>query len=234
MEMEWMMPIVMIMVVVIIVMMVVRMIKDMAGKKKPQKIEIARDSDERLEKAYTRMIKNKLNKDRMRHTLWITGDKYIQGYRVGDIVGIQPQNEMLKMHIKSHWWMFWKKAFPIYIDPILCSDLNCKDIVVQCKGFEAVSEGLYFPIPVADTKNLEAIYIGRDNWRLSRILKQSMDDLNQDTDVITKMAMRGDLERAGFEIEKLHIMPEIEEEKVRKYQQREVRDRYSGSGGGGS
>lgn len=229
--MDLLQPLIMGMVVVVMCLMGFKMMKDMFGGKKPKMVEIARDSDERLEKAYKRMIKGKLNKDRMRHTLWISGDKVIQGYRVGDIVGIQPQNEMYKMHIKPRWWYFWKKALSIYIDPILCSDLNVPDIVVQCKGFEAVTEGVVFPIPIGSTKNLESIYVGRDNWRLARILKQSMDDLNQDGDILLKMAMRGDLDVAGAEIERPEMMPEIEESKVRGYQQKQVRDKYSGSGG---
>ena len=232
-EMDWLMPVMMVMIMFIFGMMFFKMFKDMGSKKKPKMVEIARDSDERLEKAYKRMVKHKLNKDRMRHTLWISGDKFIQGYRVGDIVGIQPQNEMIKMHIKSRWWFFWRKAVPIYVDPILCSDLNCPDIVVKCRGFEALTEGVYFPIPVSDTKNLESIYVGRDNWRLSRNLKQTLDDLNQDGDLLLKMAMRGDLERAGSEIERPYMMAEIEEDKMRRYQQKQVRDQYQ-SGGGGS
>lgn len=211
------------MVVVMIVMMGIKMIKDVTGKK-AKMIEIPRNTNERLEKAYKTMIKGKLNKDRMRHTLWISGDKIIQGYRVGDIVGIQPQNEMYKMHIKTRWWYFWKKALAIYVDPILCSDLNCPDIVVQCRGFEAVTEQLVFPIPIGSTKNLESIYVGRDNFRMARVLKQSMDDLNQDGDILLKMAMRGDLVSAGMEIGRPDMMPEIDEEVIRKSQQRQYKE----------
>ncbi len=229
--MDWLMPVMMIMVVVMVVMMVVKMIKDMSGKK-AKLVEIPRDPNERLEKAYKRMVKGKLNKDRMRHTLWISGDKIIQGYRVGDIVGIQPQNEMYKMHIKTKWWYFWQKALPIYVDPILCSDLNTPDIVVQCRGFEAVTEDVVFPIPLGDTANLECIYIGRDNFRMTRNLKQSMDDLNQDTDILLKMAMRGDLVSAGSEIGKPEMMPEIEEATIRKAQERQYKRQIQGDGGG--
>jgi len=225
--MDWLMPVMMVMVVVMVVMMFVKMIKDMTGKK-DKYVEIPRNTNERLEKAYKLAVKGKLNKDRMRHTLWITGDKYIQGYRVGDIVGIQPQNEMYKMHIKDRWWMFWKKALPIYIDPILCSDLNCPDIIVQCRGFESVTDGLIYPIPVADTQNLESIYIGRDNFRLARVLKQSTDDMNVDADILLKMAMRGDLGSAGSEIGLPEMMPEVKEELIRKAQERQFKRSIQG------
>jgi len=230
--MDWLSPIMMIMVIVMVVMMAVKMIKEMASKGKKKTIEIPRDPNERLEKAYKLAVKGGLNKDRMRHTLWCSGDRIIQGYRVGDIVGIQPQNEMYKMHIKSKWWMFWKKAIPIYVDPILCSDLNCKDVVVQCRGFEALSDGLIYPIPVSGTENLEAIYVGRDNWRLARILKQSADDVNTDTDILLKMAMRGDLARAGSEIGRPEIIPEIDEEIVRKQQAKRYRQMLEPDEGG--
>ena len=220
-----------VMVGVIMVMMVVKMIKDMTGKKKPKMVEIPRDTNERLEKAYKIAIKGKLNKDRMRHTLWASGDAIIQGYQVGDIIGIQPQNEMYKMHIKEHWWMFWKKAIPIYVDPMICSDLNCKDIIVECRGFEAVTEGLIFPIPVHNTTNLEAIYVGRDNYRLGRVLKQSMDDLSQDADILPKMAMRGDPMSASAEIGQFEEMPELEEKSIRKHQIKQYKNRMKESGG---
>ncbi|MCK4545401.1 hypothetical protein KAU43_07670 [candidate division WOR-3 bacterium] len=229
--MDWLQPAMMIMVIAMVGLMVFNMMKGMFGKKKPTMIQIARDSNERLEKAYKIMVKGKLNNDRMRHTLWISGDKMIQGYRVGDIVGIQPQNEMLKMHIKTRWWYFWKKAVAIYIDPILCSDLNTPDIVVQAKGFEAVTGGLVFPIPVSSTKNLEAIYVGRDNFRMARIHKQTMDDLNQDADFLLKMAMRGDLDSAGNEISRPDSMAEIEEKKIKKAQERNYRDELDNRSG---
>ncbi len=226
--MDWLQPAMVIMVVAMVGLMVFNMIKDMFGKKKPKTIEVARDSNERLDKAYKRMIKGKLNHDNMRHTLWITGDKYIQGFRVGDITGIQPQNEMYKMHVKRRWWYFWKKSEALYIDPILCSDLNTPDIVVQCKGFEAVTEGVAFPIPIESTPNLEAIYVGRNNWRMSRIHKQTMDDLNQDGDFLLKMAMRGDMTSAGAEIERPDSMLEIEESKIRRQQEKDYKRKVSG------
>ena len=226
--MDWLQPVMMIMVVGMVGMMLFNMLKGMFGKKKPKTIEIARDSNERLEKAYKHMIKGKLNHDNMRHTLWITGDKYIQGFRVGDIVGIQPQNEMYKMHIKRRWWYFWKKSVALYVDPILCSDLNTPDIVVSCKGFEAVTEGLVFPIPIESTPNLEAIYVGRNNFRMARIHKQTMDDLNQDGDYLLKMAMRGDMESAGAEISRPDRMLEVEEAKIRRQQEKDYKRRISG------
>ena len=223
---DWLMPVMMVMVGVIVIMMVVKEIQGMSSKKEKY-VEIPRNTNERLEKAYKVAVKGKLNNDRMRHTLWTTGDKFIQGYRVGDVVAIQPQNEMYKMHIKTRWWYFWKKANPVYIDPILCSDLNAKDIIIKCRGFEAVTDGLIYPIPVADTENLESIYVGRDNYRLSRVLKQSTDDMNADADILLKMAMRGDLGSAGSEIGMPEMLPEIKEESIRKAQEKQFRRRLS-------
>lgn len=227
--MEWINLAVMGVMGVAVVIMVWKMLKDVGGNK-PKMVDIARDPDERLEKSYKIMVKGKLNSDKMRHTLWLSGDRYIQGYRVADITAIQPQNEMYKMHIKNHWWMFWKKANAIYVDPILCTDLNCKDIVVNGKGWEAVTMGVVFPIPVANTEDLEAIYIGRDNFLNARLLKQTNHDLNRDSDLLLKLAMRGDLSMAGTEISMPEMMPQVEEDAVKKAQSRRVKQDLQGGG----
>lgn len=214
------------------ILVVFRMVKEMLGsKKKPKMIEIARDSNERMEKAYRRTTKGKLNKDRMRHTLWVSGDKVIQGYRIGDMISIEPNNEMYKMYIKTRWWYVWEKATPIKVDPILCSDLNCKDIVIECRGFSPVSEDSIYPIPLTGTKDLEGIYIGRDNYELSKILKLTSNDLNEDSDVLLKMSMRGDLSSAFSEIERYEEMPIMKEEKVRMHQRKNVEQKMKSGGG---
>ena len=200
---------------------VVKMIKDMFDKrKKPQMVEIPRDAVERLTKAYKSAIKGKLNKDRMRHTILLSGDEIVQGYRVGDVVAIQPMNEEYIVYVKPRWWYFWKKALAIHLDPEITTDWNCKEVVIEARGFEATTEGLIYPIPRAGTENLEVIYVQRAKNRHIRVLKQTLADLDVDTDVILKSALRGDIIQAHSEVGRFEEMPSIEDEKLRKRQQK--------------
>lgn len=218
-----MMPVMMVLIGVMFVVMLMKELQNAFGKKKDKMVELPRDSYERLNKAYKSGVKGKLNKDRMRHRLWISGDEYIQGYKIGDIMGIQPKNEMIKMHIKSKWWYFWQKATPLYIDNLLCTDLNCRDIVVEARGFAPHTIGVIFPIPRTNTKNLEAITIGRNNFLLSEILIQSMHDINEDSDILMKNAMRGNMLHAMREIGMYGEVPTLEEKELIRTQRKSVK-----------
>jgi len=210
-----------ILVFVFIIMFIVKFIKEMIDKrKKPQYVEIPRDTMERLTKAYKSSVKSKLNKDRMRHTILLSGDEVFQGYRVGDVIAVQPMNEEYIIYLKPRWWYFWKKAIPIHLDPEITTDWNCREIVVEARGFEATGEGLIYPIPRGGTENLEVIYVQRAKNRHVRVLKQTVADLDVDSDVILKSALRGDIALAHSEVGRFEEMPRIEEEKLRKRQQK--------------
>jgi len=221
MAIEGMSTMINLMMVAFIGIFVAKMVKDMMDKrKKPHMVDIPRDAIERLTKAYKTSVKSKLNKDRMRHTLLISGDEIIQGYRVGDIVAVQPMNQEYLIYLKPRWWYFWKKAVPIHLDPEITTDWNCKEIVVEARGFEALTEGLIYPIPRGGTENLEVIDIQRAKNRHVRVLKQTTSDLDVDSDVILKSALRGDIALAHAEVGRYEEMPSIEDEKLRKRQQK--------------
>ena len=134
------------MIVVVIVMLVMNTIKE-HRKKKTKDVEIPRDTMERLTKAYKNMTRAGLNKERTKYTLWMSGDKYFPGYRAGDIVAIQPQNEEYIAYLKNRWWYFWRRPIPVKLDVELITDFNCRDIVAEARGYEAQSEGEYYLIP---------------------------------------------------------------------------------------
>lgn len=202
-------------------MYVIKAIKDSIDKnKKPTMVQITRDADERLIKAFRIGAKAGLNKSRFFFTLWTSGDQMIQGYRVGDIMAVQMMNEEYIFFVKKNWWEFWKrKTVPIHVDPELCTDMNTKHIVVDAKNIEAVTEGEYYLVPQYQTDNLELIYAQRANTRTVRFLKQSLIDTDKDTDYIVKAALRGDVISAMSEIAKFEDMPEFKEEQMKKRQQ---------------
>lgn len=209
------------MMVAFVIMFVVKMVKDMMDKrKKPHMVDIPRDAVERLNKAYKTSVKSKLNKDRMRHTILLSGDEVFQGYRVGDVVAVQPMNEEYLIYLKPRWWYFWKKAIPIHLDPEITTDWNCKEVVIESRGFEATTEGLVYPIPRGGTESLEVIYVQRAKNRYIRTLKQTLADLDVDTDVILKSALRGDIMLAHSEVGRFEEMPSIEDVKLRKRQEK--------------
>ena len=222
-------------VVIIMIMMGVKMAKEMWEKNtKPKMIEIPRDTSERLDKAYKVAIKAKLNKEKTRHTLWTSGDALVCGGRVGDVTAKQLQNEEYIIYIRLYWWMFWKRAVPVHVDVQLCTDWNAKHIIVECRGFEAVTEGLIYPIPQYGTKNLEAIYTQRSNTKEVRYLKQFGSDLDTDLDISPKIALRGAIDVAHSEIGRFEEMPTIEQTDIRARQQSMLRKRYGIDGEGGS
>lgn len=223
MDMSGLTPIMYMLAGVVIVVMIVKMIMESIGKrKKPKIVEIPRDTVERLNKAYKTAIRSKLNKDRMRHVLLVSGDELIQGYRVGDIIAVQPLNEEYIVYVKQRWWMFWKKPISIHLDPELTTDWNCREIVVEARGFEAVSEGLIYPIPRYGVECLEGGYIQRGINREMRVLKQSVADMDVDADIIPKYSLRGDMSLAHSEVGRFEEMPTMEEETLRKKQKRNV------------
>lgn len=217
-----------ILVAVIFGMMMIKMVKEMLEKnKKPKYAEIPRDTRERLVKAYKTTIKGKLNKSSMRHTLFISGDEFVPGRRVGDILGYEPMNEEIICHIRKHWWMFWKRTTPLHLDVQLCTDWNAKHIVVEARGFEALTEGEIYPIPRRGTKFLEAIYIQRAKTQQARVAKQTIYDLDTDSDIMPKMALRGDMGLAYSEVGRFEEMPRMKEEDLRKSQDKLLKKRIS-------
>lgn len=208
-----------IMVGAVIGMMVIKMVRDMLEKsKKPKYAEIPRDTKERLLKAYKTTIKGKLNKSSMRHTLWISGDETVPGRRIGDVLGYEPMNEEIFCHVRKYWWMFWKKATAVHIDVQLCTDWNAKHVVIESRGWEAMTEGEIYPIPRRGTKFLEAIYVQRAKTQQARVVKQSIYDLDTDGDIMPKMALRGDMSLAYSEVGRFDEMPKMEEKEMRQKQ----------------
>jgi len=191
-------------------------------------VEIPRDTKERLAKAYKKSIRGRLNRHRVKHTLWVSGDKYFDGYRVGDIIAIQPMNEEIIAHIKWRWWYFWRRAVPINLDIELTTDFNCKDVVVEARGFEAVVEGENYPIPRSGVKGLEAAYVQRSRNLTARVLKLSISDLAVDADIIPKAALRGDVGAAMSEISRYDEVPELREEEIQRRQRMALKQQSMG------
>ena len=212
--------------------MVVNMIKDNMKKKKIE-VDVPRDTIERLTKSYRVMAKGGLNRRRVKHTLWISGDQYFQGYRLGDVIAIQPMNEEYLIYTKYRWWYFWRRAVPIFLDVELITDWNCHDVVAEARGIEATSEGVYYLIPCYGVPKgiLERAYIQRFKNRMVRVLKQSILDADVDLDVIPKVALRGDVGAAMSEIGRPDDMPSISEDEIKRYQKRMVKESYQGPGG---
>ena len=94
------------------------------------------------------------------------------------------------------------------------------EVVVEGRGFEATTEGLVYPIPRGGTESLEVIYVQRAKNRYIRTLKQTLADLDVDTDVILKSALRGDIMLAHSEVGRFEEMPSIEDVKLRKRQEK--------------
>lgn len=209
--------------------MVMGMFKN-SFKKKKKEVEVPRDTVERLTKAYKVMAKGGLNRRRVRHTLWISGDRHYQGYKLGDVVALQPMNEEVLVYVKWKWWYFWKRALPIHLDIELITDWNCRDIVAEAKGIEAVTEGLYYLIPCGGilAGTLEVCYIQRFKNRSTRVLKQSIIDADIDSDVIPKIALRGNIETALIEIGKHDDMPIMSEDEIRRQQKRRLKESNQG------
>lgn len=213
------------MVIAMVGMLVMQLWKSMSGKKKKQ-VEIPRDTMERLTKAYRVMSRAGFNRRSLRHTLWVSGDKYFQGYRMGDIVAVEPQNEEYFVFIKPRWWYFWKKAIPVHIDVELCTDWNCRDIVVEGRGIEAATEGEYYIIPIHGIPKgyLETAYIQRMKNRTVKVLKQSIMDADVDLDCIPKIALRGDPSAAFSEVGRYEEMPTLTEDELQRQQRKSLRN----------
>ena len=220
---------------VMILGMVIRQIKDQMGKKKKD-VEVPRDTIERLTKAYKVMARGGLNRRRVKHTLWISGDQYFQGYRLGDIIALQPLNEEYLVYTKYRWWYFWARAVPILLDVELITDWNCRDVVAEARGIEATTEGVYYLIPCYGVPRgtLERAYIQRFKNRMVRVLKQSILDADVDLDTIPKIALRGDITAALSEVGRPEDMPSISEDEIKRYQKRMVKESYQGPPGGGA
>lgn len=231
--MEWLVWVMGAMVVVMVIMMVMKEILGMG--KKPRMIEIPRDTKERLVKAHRMAIKGKLNKTKMRHRLWVSGDEMFVGYRVGDIMAYQNQNEMYTIWIRKYWFAFWQKVLKIKVEPMFCTDFNCRDVIIDARGFEAMTEGENYPIPPYLTADLEKLYIARENYNEATVLKQTLDDYDTDMDIIPKVAMRGDYGFAMSELGRYEEMPTIPEKDLKKKQKQMVNESMSGRGnmGGG-
>jgi hypothetical protein len=226
MDFATMMPILMYgMVIAMVGMLVMQLFKSFSGKKKKE-VEIPRDTMERLTKAYRVMSRAGFNRRTVRHTLWISGDTYFQGYRMGDIVAVEPQNEEYFVFVKPRWWYFWKRAIPVHIDVELCTDWNCRDIVVEARGIEAVTEGEYYLIPTHGVKKgyLETAYIQRMKNRTVKVLKQSIMDADVDLDYIPKIALRGDINAAVSEVGRYEEMPTLSEDEVQRQQRKALRN----------
>jgi len=222
-------------VVVMVIGMVMGLIKD-NFKKKKKEVEVPRDTIERLTKAYKVMAKGGLNRRRVKHTLWISGDQYFQGYRLGDIIALQPLNEEYLVYTKYRWWYFWARAVPIILDVELVTDWNSREVVAEARGIEATTEGVYYLIPCYGVPKgkLERAYVQRFKNRMVRVLKQSILDADVDLDVIPKIALRGDISAAMSEIGRPEDMPSIGEDEVKRYQKRMVKDTYQGPPSGGA
>jgi len=222
------------MMILMVLMLVMGFIKDNFNKKKKKDVEIPRDTMERLTKAYKNMTKAGLNKERVRYTLWMSGDKYFPGYRAGDIVAIQPQNEEYIAYLKNRWWYFWRKPIPIKLDVELMTDFNCRDIVAEARGYEAQTEGEYYLIPSHGVPKgmLEKAHIKRAVNREIRVLKQSIMDADVDIDCIPKIALRGDIGAAFTEVGRYEEMPSLPEEELSRQQKRMLRDQNKATGGG--
>lgn len=218
-------------IVIMIIMMGVKMIREMMEKnKKPKQVDIPRDTSERLTKAYRTSVRGKLNKEKIRHTLWTSGDELVSGCRVGDVVAKQLLNEEYIIYVKKFWWFFWKKPIEIHLDVELVTDWNAKHVIVECRGFEAVTEGLVYPIPRVGTINLEAIYAFRSKNKELRFLKQTVADFDIDSDISPKIAIRGDVGAAHSEVGRYEEMPQLEANEIKKRQREELRRKYNTGG----
>jgi len=206
-------------------MMVFKMVKDMFNKnKKPQYVDIPRDAMERLAKAYKVGAKAKVNKNKTRHVLHISGDELNMGYRLGDVTAKQLQNEEYILYFKKYWWMFWKKSIQLHVDPELCTDFNAKHVVLEAKGIEAWTVNEYYLVPRFGTTNLERIYVQRAKTRMARVQKQTIFDLDVDVDYIPKAALRGDISAAMSEVGRYEEMPKLTDDELRKRQQKAYKE----------
>jgi len=223
-------PLIYIMVVGIIGAMAFKMIMEFIHKtQKPKKVEIPRDTMERQKKAFSQLSKAKLNKTKIRHTLWMTGDELFIGYKLGDMLGIIPNPYMYRVVYRKRWWYIWTKPIILNIDPELCTDFNAKEIIIEGRGFKPITENQFYVVPVHGTVNLELIEINRTTAREFDVMLQTLFDREIDADIIPKIAMRGDQESAFAEIGRFEEMPSIPQEQVKKAQ----RQMYEDSGGVG-
>jgi len=222
---SWMQPMIYIMVVVIVGGMGFKMIMEFIGKtKKPKKVEIPRDTMERQHKAFKQLSRAKLNKTKIRHTLWMTGDEIFIGYKVGDVLGIIPNPYMYRIIYRKKWWYFWHKPIVLHIDPELCTDWNAKEIIIEGRGFKPITENQFYVVPVHGTTKIELIEINRCNAREFDVSLQTIFDRGIDLDIIPKIAMRGSQEDAFSEIGRFEEMPSIPHEKVQKAQRQMYED----------
>ena len=179
---------------------------------------------ERQKKAFKQLAKAKLNKTKIRHTIWMAGDELFNGYKIGDIMSIIPNPYMYRVVYRKKWWYFWTKPIILHIDPELCTDWNTKEIIIEGRGFKPITENQFYIVAVHNTKKIELMEINRDIARSFDVSLQTLHDREIDRDIIPKIAMRGGQEEAFAEIGRFEEMPSIPHEKVKKAQRQLYED----------
>jgi hypothetical protein len=209
---------------VIIIAFLFKMITSMINKRrKPKTFEVARDSDERIYRANKRSIANGYNRDKVRRKMYITGDAIFPEHYVGAVLGYIPEHDMYLFYVKKKWWYFWRKPDEIRIEPEFCTDLNSPEIFVKARGFVAVGERVLYAIPGYGYKNLDSLWTHRILSSYHNVNLLTASDILYDTDWVKKNAVRGSIAMAMKEIgARSPQMPEMEEAKAKRLEQREI------------